>query len=140
MQLRTGHIGLNQHLFRICKAESPSCPHCQGITVETVKHYLLDCPFYRKERHTLQSKLCHNTHSLSFLLSSPITIKPLLKYVHSTGHFKTFLEAGSSNQRTNAKNTADFRANARTFEQWIADPNTHNQLLSNYPRRQAPDL
>jgi ribonuclease HI len=27
-QLRTGHIGLNKHLFRIRKVESPVCPHC----------------------------------------------------------------------------------------------------------------
>ena len=60
MQLRTGHIGLNPHLFCIKKAESPSCPHCKGITVETVKHFLLDCPSYQRERHKLQSKLCCN--------------------------------------------------------------------------------
>lgn len=140
MQLRTGHIGLNQHLFRICKVELLSCPHCRGITVETVKHYLLDCPFYCKERHTLQSKLHRNAHSISFLLSSPVTIKPLLKFVHSTGRFKAFFEAGSSNQRTNAKTTAYHRANMCAFEHWIADPNTRNQILANHPRRQAPDL
>ena len=53
MQLHTGHIGLKQHLFRIHKVELPSCPHCQGITVETVKHFLLDCPFYNEEWHAL---------------------------------------------------------------------------------------
>ncbi|KAF5372678.1 hypothetical protein D9615_009837 [Tricholomella constricta] len=37
-QLRTGHSPLNQHLFRIHRSESPSCPHCQGITPETVRH------------------------------------------------------------------------------------------------------
>ena len=59
-QLRLGHIAFNQHLFHIYKAESPACPQCQGITVETVKHYLLDCPFYRNEQHLLRRKLCHN--------------------------------------------------------------------------------
>src|ERR1700683_2319735 len=54
MQLCTGHISLNQHLFRIHNAESPSCPHCQGTTVETVKRFLLDCLFYCKEWHALQ--------------------------------------------------------------------------------------
>jgi ribonuclease HI len=80
-QLRTGHIGLNHHLFRIHKAESPACPHCQGITVETVKHFLLDCPQYRKERHALQCKLRRNAGSLSFLLSNSAAIIPLLKFV-----------------------------------------------------------
>jgi len=116
MQLCTGHISLNQHLFRICKAESPSCSHCWGITVEMVKHFLLDCPFYWKERHVFQSKLCCNAQSLSFLLSSPVATKPLLKYVHTTGHFKSFLEARNHSQITNVKNAADLRASAIAFK------------------------
>jgi ribonuclease HI len=139
MQLRTGHIGLNQHLFRIKKVESPSCPHCRGLTVETVKHFLLDCPFYRRERHELQSKLRRNAHSISFLLSSPVATKPLLKFVHSTGRFKPFFESGNREQYTNAKYVADKRAEGRAFEQWITDPNTHAQLLANPARRQAPN-
>ena len=47
------HIGLNLHLFQIQQAESPSCPHCQGITVEMVKHYLLICPQYACKCHKL---------------------------------------------------------------------------------------
>ena len=53
-QLRSGHITLNHHLFHIRKSKMPSCPLCQGITIETVKHFLLDCPHYRRERHELQ--------------------------------------------------------------------------------------
>lgn len=85
MQLRTGHIGLNHHLFCIHRSESPSCPHCQGITVETVKHFLLDCPHYRHERHILQRTLRRNAASISFLLNDKKTIRPLLKYINSTG-------------------------------------------------------
>jgi ribonuclease HI len=139
MQLCTGHIGLNQHLFRIKKAESPSCPHCRGITVETVKHFLLDCPFYRRERHELQTKLRRNASSLSFLLSSPAATKPLLKYVHSTGRFKPFFESGNRDQYTNAKYVADKRADGRAFEQWIADPRTHAQYLTGRVRLREPN-
>ena len=89
-QLQTGHIGLNQHLFHIHKSETPSCPYCRGITVKTVKHFLLDCLQYVWEHHELCTKLQHNSDTLSFLLSSPITALPLLKFVHSTGQFKTF--------------------------------------------------
>jgi ribonuclease HI len=39
-QLRTGHIGLNRHLFRIRKVKLPVCPHCRGLTVKTVRHVL----------------------------------------------------------------------------------------------------
>jgi hypothetical protein len=89
-QLCTGHISLNHHLFHIRKSESPSCPHCHGITVETVKHFLLDCPHYRREWHTLQCKLRHNAGSLSFLLNNLAAVIPLLKFVHSTGRLETF--------------------------------------------------
>ncbi|KLO10469.1 hypothetical protein SCHPADRAFT_794770, partial [Schizopora paradoxa] len=43
VQLRTGHIGLNGHLFRIGKSISSDCPHCEGVT-ETVAHFLMACP------------------------------------------------------------------------------------------------
>ena len=55
-----------------------------------VKHFLLDCPHYRNEHHALQRKLHRNAGSLSFLLSSPVAVLPLLKFVHTTGHFKSF--------------------------------------------------
>jgi hypothetical protein len=116
-QLRTGHIGLNHHLFRIHKAESPSCPHCQGITVETVKHFLLDCPHYRKERHILQRKLRRNARSLSFLLSNTTAVIPLLKFVHSTGRFKIFFGKDKEDRiQTNARKNAEIRASAAAFE------------------------
>ncbi|KAJ3897741.1 hypothetical protein F5879DRAFT_1073916 [Lentinula edodes] len=55
-QLRTGHVPLNSHLHRIGKADSPNCPHCDTTgraTIETVKHYITECPAYRKERFRL---------------------------------------------------------------------------------------
>jgi hypothetical protein len=55
-QLRTGHIGLNHHLFRIRKSDMPVCPNCQSLTVEMVKHFLIDCPFYRQERDVLKAQ------------------------------------------------------------------------------------
>ena len=88
-QLRSGHIGPNQHLFHIHKSDTPVCPNCQGITVESVKHFLIDCPLYRHERHVLNTKLRRNAGSISFFLSSPVVVLPVLKFVHATGCFKT---------------------------------------------------
>ncbi|KAF5374631.1 hypothetical protein D9615_008911 [Tricholomella constricta] len=89
-QLRTGHSPLNQHLFRIHRAESPSCPHCLGITVETVRHYLLICPRYQHERHLhLRRNLKRKAESISYLLTSPDALKHLLRFVHATKRFKT---------------------------------------------------
>jgi hypothetical protein len=55
--------------------------------VESVKHFLLICPKYVHEQHHLRHQLCHNADSLQFLLSNPAALKPLLKYVNSTGRF-----------------------------------------------------
>ena len=116
-QLRSGHIGLNHHLFRIRKSETPSCPHCRSITVETVKHFLLDCPFYVRERHILQRKLRRNAGSLPFLLSNPIAVLPLLKYVHATGRFKTFFGKDPKDKiPTNSRRNAELRIAAERFE------------------------
>ena len=108
-QLQLGHIMLNHHLFRIRKSETPSCLLCQGITIETVKHFLMDCPHYVRERHKLRLKLRRNTGSLSFLLSSPVAVLPPLKYVHATGHFKTFFGKDKSDKiLTNSRRNAEF--------------------------------
>ena len=94
----------------IRKFKTPSCLLCQGITVETVKHFLLDCPHYRRERHKLQLKLWWNTSSLSFLLSSPVAVLPLLKFVHSTGQFKAFFGKDKRDQiLTNSRRNAELR-------------------------------
>jgi ribonuclease HI len=86
-QLRTGHSPLNQHLFRIHRSETPSCPHCLGLTVETVRHYLLQCPHYQHERHTLRRKLKRAADSISYLLSNPAATKPLLNFIRATKRF-----------------------------------------------------
>ena len=114
-QLRTGHIGLNQHLFRIRKSDTPVCPNCQSITVESVKHFLLDCPYYQCERHALRTKLRRNADSLSFLLSSPVAIKPVLKFVHATGRFKShFGKSIDDRIPTRSRRNAELR---RAFEE-----------------------
>lgn len=87
-QLRTGHSPLNNHLFRIRCSETPVCPHCGNLTVETVCHFLLQCPQYQQERHSLRRKLKRAANSLSYLLSKPPAIKPLLKFITATKRFQ----------------------------------------------------
>jgi hypothetical protein len=41
MQLRSGHIPLQAHLFRIAWAEAPDCPRCCARK-ETVHHFLIE--------------------------------------------------------------------------------------------------
>lgn len=93
-QLRTNHSSLNQHLFRIHCSETPSCPHCGGLTVETVRHYLLECPHYQFERHChFRRKLKRKAESLSHILSSPDALLHLIRYIHATKRFKTTAES-----------------------------------------------
>ncbi|KAF8154759.1 hypothetical protein B0H34DRAFT_615375, partial [Crassisporium funariophilum] len=89
-QLRTGHIPLNRYLFRIHRSETLSCPHCGGLTPETVQHYLLLCPHYQHERHRhLRRTLGRKAESLPYILSSPDALAHLLRFVHATKRFNT---------------------------------------------------
>jgi ribonuclease HI len=128
-QLRSGHIGLNLHLFRIRRSETPSCPNCQGIVVESVRHFLLDCPQYVQERHDLQRKLRRDAGSLPFLLSSPVATLPLLKYVHATGRFKTFFGKNIEDRiHTNSRRNGELRLAAERFEASIGNLNNQNPI------------
>ena len=52
-QLQTGHLPLNNILFRIKQTESPGCPHCNNGTRETTLHFLFFCPHYETVRHII---------------------------------------------------------------------------------------
>jgi len=57
-RLRLGHVGLNKHLHRFNMALSEDCVCGE---VETVSHYLLECPLYEQLRAAMRIKLLpHN--------------------------------------------------------------------------------
>jgi len=87
-QLRTGHIPLNEILYRIKRSDTPNCPHCQNGIRETIHHYLLACPHYVEARRTLQTKLGRMASSIPFLLGSRVGIPHLLRYVGDTNRLK----------------------------------------------------
>ncbi|KAG2751293.1 hypothetical protein P692DRAFT_201686145, partial [Suillus brevipes Sb2] len=82
-QLRTGHAPLNKHLHRIAKAPSPICQQCRQRE-EMVHHFIITCPQYTRQRHTLQIELGPQTNHLKNLLNNPKCIKPLLRFIAST--------------------------------------------------------
>lgn len=88
MCLRTHHAPLNQHLHRISKSLTPSCPHCPN-TDENIHHYLLACPHYRKEHHVLTNALGRKASSIPYLLTDESAIPRLTRYVNATGRMKT---------------------------------------------------
>lgn len=88
VQLRTGHIGLNQHLHRINKAESPRCEEC-GERDETVEHFLVYCSGYKRARRNLRQALGRRAQEVKYLLSNPKAYKALFRYITETYRFKT---------------------------------------------------
>jgi hypothetical protein len=87
IQLRSGHVPLAKHLFRISKASSPICPSCQSDE-ESVHHFLFDCPSWRHERWAMGRALGSKAKSADHVLNSRKGVEALLKFVGSTGRLK----------------------------------------------------
>ena len=88
-QFRTGHVPLNETLFRIKRAPSPDCPHCGLWIKETIFHFLLACPRYAYIRGKLLLTLNQYIVSIPFLLGNPIGIPHFLQFVSSTKRLRT---------------------------------------------------
>ena len=97
-RLRTGHVGLNQNLFRFGIVVSENCEYCQ--LPETIQHYLLECKQFQPERELMETELNRigvRALNLKIILGGePIYIKVtlnifyiLLKYIRSTGKIAT---------------------------------------------------
>ena len=61
-RIRYGISPLRYHLFTYSITENPMCPNCHD-SVESTKHYFLDCDVYKEHRIQLFTKLCeiHST-------------------------------------------------------------------------------
>ena len=51
-QIITGHANLQRHRSIMGIEDDPTCPKC-GDTEETSYHYLMECPYYNKIRHSI---------------------------------------------------------------------------------------
>ncbi|KAK0193713.1 hypothetical protein F5146DRAFT_926214, partial [Armillaria mellea] len=90
VQLRTGHIGLNRHLFNIHCIESPACPTCLHPN-ESVHHYLIRCPTYQNERETMQHSIGISGTMLTAkrMLSERKNLPHLIQFLNDTRCFAT---------------------------------------------------
>jgi ribonuclease HI len=93
VQIRSGHIPLNAHLYRLNCVDTDRCLACAdrpGITStkETVTHFLFDCPAYQNERHYLDAALGRHNRSLEHIMSKEKSIRELLQYIGCTKRFK----------------------------------------------------
>lgn len=88
IQLRSGHIGLNAHLHRIGKRDSPRCTRCAAGSRETVEHFLMFCPEFWWARKRLREEAGHKARNISWLLSSSQALPFLFRYIARTGRFE----------------------------------------------------
>lgn len=89
VQLWTGHIGLNHHLFKIQRVESPACPKC-SYPNESVHHYLIRCLAYQNKRETMQRSIGAWGTAVTFrhILAWWENIPHLIQYLNSTRRFE----------------------------------------------------
>ena len=63
----------------------------RGAAVESIAHFLLNCPSYAHERWALarQVRKMRKNMTVETLLGEPELAAPLAKYIFSTGRFKS---------------------------------------------------
>ena len=86
-QLRTGHVGLNRHLHKMNRSDTPHCPNCPGIE-ETVLHYVIQCPAYDHLRGEMRRLGNREARCVNTLLGKPKNFPLLLRYVDGTERLK----------------------------------------------------
>ena len=87
IQLRSGHAPLNKHLHHMGKAESPLCPACHRKN-ESIHHFLVECKEYDMYRGQMLATLKRNARSICTLLSNPLAIPTLFKFISDTKRLK----------------------------------------------------
>ena len=73
-RLLTGHIGLNEYLFKRHLLSYNMCTNCNLQKVETVEHFLLKCPKYQDQRKSFFMQ-----HSTIVLTNCIPTVNTILK-------------------------------------------------------------
>ena len=86
IQLRTEHCRLNKYLHKFSIVDDRHCACGHGI--ESVKHFLLSCGTYAKERKELREKIGWRNMRLHTLLGNPKVVRHTLEYVEKTGRFE----------------------------------------------------
>ena len=86
IQLCTGDVQLDWHLYNIGVAASPICPACNKKE-ETVWHFLLSCITHVKHCQVMINTLCWDTLSISKLLSDAVCVLHILNHISATKRF-----------------------------------------------------
>jgi hypothetical protein len=87
-----GHFPLNSYLHRINKADSNLCQACADddegtYTVETINHFIFDCPRYEDIRNDMIEEISIEHFSLSDIMSDINRMKTLTAFINRSGRF-----------------------------------------------------
>jgi hypothetical protein len=86
MQLRTGHVPLCAHLFRITHVDSPTCDGCKGAD-KTVHHFLMCCPAHKNARKSMVIEGGRSTLRMGRLLNDKKMLPHLFDFIRRTKRF-----------------------------------------------------
>ena len=86
-QLRSGHVPLRAHLFRIKRVDSPLCEGSKHAD-ETVHHYLMTCPAHADARRAMAAAGGRSTLIMAKLLNSEKLLPHLFTFVARTARFR----------------------------------------------------
>jgi len=88
VQARTGHIPLWAFLKRIKKEAGSTCLNCGQGSEETVEHFILECPAYKRERQKLRAKGRGKHRDWKWLLGTKIGMREVVKFIGRTERLK----------------------------------------------------
>jgi ribonuclease HI len=86
-QLRSGHVPLRAHLFRINRAETAECQQC-GAKSETAHHFLMVCPAYATARQRMALEGGRDALRMSALLTDTKLSEHLFRFIARTKRFE----------------------------------------------------
>jgi len=106
-QLKSGHAYTAEFLCRIGECNSRICSNCENGRIQTVRHLMLDCRKWRRERDIMwyeikkaNSTLRRNWAHLCDIFTDEKATAPILKLIQSTGIGRKYNEE-SEEQRNN---------------------------------------
>jgi hypothetical protein len=91
IQICSGHLPLNNYLYRIKKLNSNSCTQCsedQEGPPKTVQHFVFDCPAYVAARNELTNKIGFNHLNFKDIMADTNRIKALITFINRTGRLQ----------------------------------------------------
>ena len=96
LQIRCGHFPLNAYLYRISKSDTNKCQACVNDQedippVETINHYIFDCPSHTDARNELIDDIGREEFHLSNIMLKANRMIALINFINRTGRFRNWV-------------------------------------------------